>query len=73
LIAWGKAKPAFNDPSAWGSELSAKLDLSKEDSADDLVLNEIIWKSVRGADSIMPPPVRASFVFALPDGDDDDD
>ncbi len=63
---------ARNDPAAWGSELSARLDLSKEDSADDLVLNEIIWKSVRGADSVMPPPVRASFVFALPDGDQDD-
>ncbi|MBI3840092.1 MAG: beta-propeller fold lactonase family protein [Planctomycetia bacterium] len=63
---------ARNDPAAWGSELSAELDLSKEDSADDLVLNEIIWRSVRGADSIMPPPVRASFVFALPDGDDED-
>ena len=41
-------------------------------SADDLLLNEIIWRSVRGADSPMPAPVRAAFVFAHPkDGDDD--
>lgn len=25
-------------------------------------LNEILWKSVRGADSRMPPPVRAGFI-----------
>jgi hypothetical protein len=25
-------------------------------------LNEILWKSVRGASSTMPPPVRAAFV-----------
>jgi hypothetical protein len=25
-------------------------------------LNEIIWKSVKGAQSVMPPPVRAAFV-----------
>ncbi len=62
---------ARNKPGAWGSEVSAHLDLTREDAADDLVLGEIIWKSVRGADSAMPPPVRASFVFPLPDKDDD--
>ena len=41
---------------------SAKLDFSEPDAADDLLLNEIVWKSVRGADSPMPPPVRACFV-----------
>jgi DNA-binding beta-propeller fold protein YncE len=54
---------AKNKRTAWGAETSAKLDFSKEDAADDLVLNEIIWKSVRGAKSPMPPPVRAAFVF----------
>jgi YVTN family beta-propeller protein len=69
---------AVNRPDAWGAEISAKLDFSKEDAADDLVLNEIIWRSVRGADSPMPPPVRASFVITHreeeeeEEGDDDD-
>jgi len=29
---------------------------------DDLLFNEVIWRSVRGPDSKMPPPVRAAFV-----------
>ncbi|RFC41718.1 MAG: DNA-binding beta-propeller fold protein YncE/DNA-binding beta-propeller fold protein YncE, partial [Verrucomicrobia bacterium] len=53
-----------NSSVAWGAGKSRKLDFSKEDAADDLVLNEIIWRSVRGAASKMPAPVRAAFVFA---------
>ena len=45
-----------NTRTAPGAELSAKMDFSKEDAADDLVLNEVIWKSVKGADSLMPSP-----------------
>ena len=41
--------------------------------APELELNEILWKSVRGADSPMPPPVRAAFIRKVADGDDDDD
>jgi YVTN family beta-propeller protein len=63
---------------AWGAEKSLKLNLEKEDQADDLVFNEIIWKSVKGATSPMPAPVRAAFVFPAEseeeeDEDDDDD
>jgi DNA-binding beta-propeller fold protein YncE len=54
---------ARNVATAWGAELSAEMDLAVEDAADDILFNEIIWKSVRGADSPMPPPVRAAFVF----------
>jgi DNA-binding beta-propeller fold protein YncE len=54
---------ARNLRTAWGTRRSAHLDFSKEDADDDLVLNEIIWKSVRGARSPMPPPLRAAFVF----------
>jgi hypothetical protein len=54
---------ARNLPTAWGAEQSRKLDLEIEDRADDLVFNEIIWKSVKGAASPMPPPVRAAFVM----------
>ncbi len=49
------------------------MNFTQEDAVDDLALNEIIWRSVKGADSPMPPPRRAAFVFAHPDKDRDDD
>jgi len=58
---------------AWGAEKSRKMDFTKEDAADDLLLNEIIWRSVRGANAPMPAPVRAAFVYTKAKGDDDDD
>ncbi len=45
------------------AEVSQRLDLEIEDRNDDLLFNEIIWKAVKGADSVMPPPVRAAFVM----------
>ena len=62
-----------NSPKDFGAEVSAKLDFSREDAADDLVLNEIIWRSVRSPTSKMPPPVRASFVRIVKEKDDDDE
>ncbi|MSU28226.1 MAG: YncE family protein, partial [Pedosphaera sp.] len=62
----------LNGKLAWGAEKSRKMDFTKEDAADDLLLNEIIWRSVRGPNSKMPAPVRAAFVFTKPVGDDDD-
>ena len=67
---------AVNGPEAWGADVSAQLDFSHPDAADDLVLGEIVWRSVRGATSPMPPPVHAAFVRTRPpraDGKDDDD
>ncbi len=61
-----------NQKIAWGSELSRKMDFTREDAADDLLLNEIIWRSVRGAGQPPPPPQRAAFVFTHAKGDDDD-
>jgi DNA-binding beta-propeller fold protein YncE len=52
-----------NLATAWGAKLSETFDLTREDAADDLLFNEVIWRSVRGAHSPMPPPVRAAFVF----------
>lgn len=63
---------AKNPPDAWGAKLSAQFDFSQEDVADDLLLNEVVWRSVRGPNSRMPPPVRASFVIVHPEEDDDD-
>ena len=54
---------AMNKATAWGAKLSEGFDFTREDAADDLLLNEVIWRSVRGPDAPMPPPVRAAFVF----------
>ena len=62
-----------NGPRAPGAKKSAQMDFSKEDAVDDLVLNEVIWQSVRGEHAVMPPPRRAAFVFTHPAKDDDDD
>ena len=64
---------ARNLATAWGAEKSLKLNLDKEDQADDLVFNEIIWKSVKGAASQMPAPVRAAFVVPIDSDDDQED
>ena len=62
---------ARNPLTAWGADLSRHMDLTKEDAADDLLLNEVIWRSVRGPDHPMPAPRRAAFVRST--GKDDDD
>ena len=58
---------------SWGTKLSEKFDLAKEDQADDLLFNEVIWRSIKGADSVMPAPVRSAWFVPLGDDDDDDD
>ena len=55
---------AVNSALAWGAAQSEMLNFAEEDAADDLLLGDIVWRSVRGAGSPMPPPVRAAFVFA---------
>ncbi|MGA2659023.1 MAG: beta-propeller fold lactonase family protein [Verrucomicrobiota bacterium] len=60
-----------NSPIAWGGQLP--MNFAREDAVDDLLLNEVVWRSVRGPDNPMPAPVRAAFVFAHPDKDRDGD
>ncbi len=50
-----------NGDQAWGAAESAKMDFREADAADEQKLNEVIWRSVRGADHPMPPPIRAAF------------
>ena len=59
-----------NSPDAWGIELSARLNLEKQDAADDILFNEIIWRSIKGGDSPMPAPVRAAFVRPIESDED---
>jgi len=60
---------AVNTKLAWGERESRKMDFSEPDKADDIKLNEIVWRSVRGGDSPMPAPVRAAFYKAHQDLD----
>jgi hypothetical protein len=62
-----------NEPNAPGAQASLRMDMHEADLAPDLELNEIIWKSIRGADAQMPPPVRAAFIRPRGDAEDDDD
>ncbi|MBU6300286.1 MAG: bifunctional YncE family protein/alkaline phosphatase family protein [Verrucomicrobia bacterium] len=60
-----------NAKTAWGADLTKEMDLAREDAADDLLLNEMVWRSVRGHHEPMPAPRRAAFVFAEA-GDEDE-
>ncbi|MBC7924363.1 MAG: hypothetical protein H7039_01780, partial [Bryobacteraceae bacterium] len=47
-----------NTTMAWGAGKSLEMNLDEVDAAPMFALNEIIWKSVKGADSPMPLPVH---------------
>ena len=50
-VAWNKS-----------AQRSQEWNFAREDAAPDLDLNEVVWKSVKGEDSIMPAPRRSAFV-----------
>ncbi len=52
-----------NKPGAFGAAKFTEQDLATEDAVDDLQFTEVIWRSVKGPTSRVPPPVRAAFVF----------
>jgi hypothetical protein len=52
---------AKNGPNAWGARASMKMNFDDVDEAPMALFNEIIWKSVKGADSKMPAPVHRYF------------
>jgi DNA-binding beta-propeller fold protein YncE len=62
-------RDAKTPKTAWGAKETLKMDFTKEDAADDLVLNEIIWRNVRGANVAMPAPVRRAWVLSEADDD----
>lgn len=63
---------AKNTKNSYGATESEKMDLSEDDHAPMHEFNEIIWKSVKGADSVMPAPVHRfrPLVDASESGDD---
>ncbi len=63
---------AKNDWASPGATASLRMNFSAPDLAPDLELNQIIWESVRGRGSVMPPPRRTGFIRAIV-GDPDDE
>ncbi len=47
------------------AKLSAQFNLEREDAADDIAFNSVIWKTVKGIDSEMPSPRRGAFVRVI--------
>jgi len=45
------------------SKRSQSFNLAKEDAVPDIILNEVIWKYVKGENSVMPAPKRSAFVM----------
>ncbi len=64
---------ARNTKLAYGADLSKKMDFTKEDAADDLMLNRVIWHSIKGPDVPMPAPKRSAFLRMPTQKDRDDD
>ncbi len=63
---------ARNEAKNAAAKLSATFNFSKPDAVPDLELNEVIWQSVKGENSVMPAPHRSAFVKLVKDEDDDD-
>eukprot|EP01037_Dinobryon_pediforme_P008436 gene8436-8524_t len=53
------------------SRKSESFNLAKEDAVPDEILNEVIWKSVKGENAVMPAPKRSAFVILEKKKDDD--
>ena len=64
---------AKSSKDSYGAKESSKMNFRDPDRAPMRALNEIIWKSVKGPDSVMPPPVHRFRPLAdVSDSDDDD-
>jgi YVTN family beta-propeller protein len=54
-----------NGADAPGALASMRMNFAEADLTPELELNEILWKSVRGANSQMPQPVRTAFIKGI--------
>lgn len=55
------------------SKASEKFDFSKEDAVPDLDLSRVVWKAVKGENSVMPAPKRSAFVILENKKEEDDE
>ena len=77
LTAYQKSTPRVamdekNLASAFGALESLAMNFGEEDRTPEVLLNEIIWRSVMGPNVPMPPPRRSAFVRPIPRGAVDD-
>lgn len=59
---------------AWNNlaKESAKFNLAVEDAAPDVPFNEVIWKAIKGENSVIPTPRHSAFLKLQEKVDDDD-
>lgn len=60
----------MNLKTAWGADISEQMDWTEFDEQPMFALNEIVWKSVKGADSEMPLPRHHFAEEAMAGGDE---
>jgi YVTN family beta-propeller protein len=51
-----------NDWKSWGAAASLRMNLAEADRIPEQEFNEIIWRSIKGAQSPMPPIVHSAWV-----------
>jgi hypothetical protein len=49
------------------------MNLADADAAPERELNEILWRSIKGPNAVMPPAVRSAFVRRVAGADADVD
>jgi len=62
-----------NDESAYGASASKGFDLAEADRVPDAEMNEILWRSIRGANAPVPAIVRSGWIRHVAAVDDDHD
>ena len=65
----------LNPPRTRSAIESRGLDLARADAGDMELRNRVLWRSIKGANAVVPPAVRSAFVRrpSAADGDDPDD
>lgn len=69
IVNLDKRNVAVNE----SSKRSGLFNLAKEDEVPDLDLNDVIWKYIKGENSVMPAPKRSAFVLLEAKKKKDDD
>jgi YVTN family beta-propeller protein len=55
------------------AQMSNTLDFSKEDLIPDLLFSQVIWKAVKGEESVMPAPRRSSFFKTVKNDEEEEE
>ncbi len=55
------------------SEKSESFNFTREDAVNDAEFNEVLWKGIKGMNSVVPAPRRAAFLSISKHADKDDD